>query len=172
MRYSCSGVHLSRTGSRISNGTPPTSAIAERAERHCRGGITLFVHVHAQLQTVDTFLFNSTKSRWVEFRQGPQMSRYWLSKTVETFCCTFILCCELWSPGTYTDHHSEWRAKQEHLQGYEIAPTLFINSGKVIRVIVKGKRNWTSQYTKTNPDLKLYWLQNLFCSKVGPDLHC
>lgn len=27
MRYSCSGVHRSKTGSRISNGTPPTSAI-------------------------------------------------------------------------------------------------------------------------------------------------
>lgn len=112
MRYSCSGVHLSRTGSRISNGTPPTSAIAERAERHRQGGITLFVHVHAQLQTVDMFLFDNTKSSWVEFRQGPHLSRYWLWKTVETFCCTFILCCELWSPGTYTDHHSEWRAKQ------------------------------------------------------------
>lgn len=32
MRYSCSGVHRSNTGSRISNGTPPTSAMAERTE--------------------------------------------------------------------------------------------------------------------------------------------
>lgn len=52
MRYSCSGVHRSSTGSRISNGTPPTSAMARKAQvRQTGTSVQSCSHYPPQIRT-------------------------------------------------------------------------------------------------------------------------